>query len=90
MRAMTDASKIIPTLAEWAAGGFVSWFPRGETARPLLIPGEVMQLSPADEIVMVAGTPPCSLTTVVQNDRTDVQWSCLYELQAEFRKSFGE
>jgi type IV secretion system protein VirD4 len=31
---------------------------RSETARPLLTPGEVMQLPPADEIVMVAGTPP--------------------------------
>jgi type IV secretion system protein VirD4 len=33
---------------------------RSETARPLMTPGEVMQLSPADEdeIVMVAGTPP--------------------------------
>lgn len=31
---------------------------RQETARPLLTPGEVMQLSPMDEIVMVAGTPP--------------------------------
>ncbi|WP_018454781.1 conjugal transfer protein TraG [Bradyrhizobium sp. WSM4349] len=31
---------------------------RQETARPLLTPGEVMQLSPSDEIVMVAGTPP--------------------------------
>ncbi|MGM4929630.1 conjugal transfer protein TraG [Tardiphaga sp. 619_E2_N8_5] len=31
---------------------------RQETARPLLTPGEVMQLPPNDEIVMVAGTPP--------------------------------
>src|SRR3546814_15550593 len=31
---------------------------RSETARPLLTPGEVMQLPPSDEIVMVAGTPP--------------------------------
>jgi type IV secretion system protein VirD4 len=31
---------------------------RSETARPLLTPGEVMQLPPADEIVMVAGTTP--------------------------------
>lgn len=29
-----------------------------EMARPLLTPGEVMQLPPADEIVMSAGTPP--------------------------------
>lgn len=31
---------------------------RQETARALLTPGEVIQLSPSDEIVMVAGTPP--------------------------------
>ncbi|MDN3275985.1 conjugal transfer protein TraG [Frankia sp. RB7] len=31
---------------------------RQETARPLLTPGEVMQLPPGDEIVMVAGTSP--------------------------------
>ena len=31
---------------------------RQETARPLLTPGEVMQLPPSDEIVMVAGTSP--------------------------------
>ncbi|MCW2086216.1 UNVERIFIED_ORG: type IV secretion system protein VirD4 [Bradyrhizobium japonicum] len=31
---------------------------RQETARPLLTPGEIMQLPPMDEIVMVAGTPP--------------------------------
>jgi type IV secretion system protein VirD4 len=31
---------------------------RQETARPLLTPGEVMQLPPREEIVMVAGTPP--------------------------------
>ena len=31
---------------------------RSETARPLLTPGEVMQLPPDDELVMVAGVPP--------------------------------
>jgi type IV secretion system protein VirD4 len=31
---------------------------RQETARPLLTPGEVMQLPPTDEIVMVAGISP--------------------------------
>jgi type IV secretion system protein VirD4 len=31
---------------------------RQESARPLLTPGEVMQLPPMDEIVMVAGAPP--------------------------------
>ena len=31
---------------------------RSETARPLLTPGEIMQLPPNDEIVMLAATPP--------------------------------
>ncbi|GAA0610898.1 conjugal transfer protein TraG [Paenochrobactrum glaciei] len=35
---------------------------RQETARPLLTPGEIMQLPPTDEIVMVAGTPPIHAT----------------------------
>ena len=42
-------------LTPWLGHLMVS---RSETARPLLTPGEVMQLPPADEIVMVAGTPP--------------------------------
>lgn len=42
-------------LAPWLGHIMVS---RSETARPLLTPGEVMQLPPADEIVMVAGIPP--------------------------------
>ncbi len=31
---------------------------RQETARPLLTPGEVMQLPPDDDVVMVSGHPP--------------------------------
>jgi hypothetical protein len=31
---------------------------RQETARPLLTPGEVMQLPATDEIIMIAGLPP--------------------------------
>lgn len=42
-------------LAPWLGHLMVS---RQETARPLLTPGEIMQLPPSDEIVMVAGTPP--------------------------------
>ena len=42
-------------LSPWLGHLMVS---RSETARPLLTPGEVMQLPPADEIVMVAGLPP--------------------------------
>ncbi|SKA38982.1 conjugal transfer protein TraG [Consotaella salsifontis] len=42
-------------LSPWLGHLMVS---RSETARPLLTPGEVMQLPPADEMVMVAGTPP--------------------------------
>ena len=42
-------------LAPWLSHVMVS---RQETARPLLTGGEVMQLPPAEQIVMVAGTPP--------------------------------
>jgi len=42
-------------LSPWLGHLMVS---RSETARQLLTPGEIMQLPPADEIVMVAGTPP--------------------------------
>ena len=38
-------------LAPWLAHVMVS---RQETARPLLTPGEVMQLPPADELVLVS------------------------------------
>lgn len=42
-------------LSPWLGHLMVS---RSETARPLLTPGEVMQLPPGDEIVMVAGVHP--------------------------------
>ncbi|MCW2387141.1 type IV secretion system protein VirD4 [Sphingobium sp. B11D3B] len=42
-------------LSPWLGHLMVS---RTETARPLLTPGEIMQLSPDEEIVMVAGIPP--------------------------------
>lgn len=42
-------------LSPWLGHLMVS---RSETARQLLTPGEIMQLPPGDEIVMVAGTPP--------------------------------
>ncbi|RUW36220.1 conjugal transfer protein TraG [Mesorhizobium sp. M1E.F.Ca.ET.041.01.1.1] len=42
-------------LSPWLGHLMVS---RQETARQLLTPGEIMQLPPTDEIVMVAGTPP--------------------------------
>ena len=42
-------------LAPWLAHVMVS---RQETARPLLTPGEVMQLPPADELVLVSGLAP--------------------------------
>lgn len=42
-------------LSPWLGHLMVS---RSETARPLLTPGEVMQLPPGEEIVMLAGTPP--------------------------------
>lgn len=42
-------------LAPWLAHVMIS---RQETARPLLTPGEVMQLPPTDELVLVSGTLP--------------------------------
>jgi type IV secretion system protein VirD4 len=42
-------------LSPWLGHLMIS---RQETARPLLTPGEVMQLPPTDEVVMVAGIPP--------------------------------
>ena len=42
-------------LAPWLAHVMVS---RQETARPLLTPGEVMQLPPNEQLVMLAGAPP--------------------------------
>ena len=42
-------------LSPWLGHIMVS---RQETARPLLTPGEVMQLPPADELVLVSGIPP--------------------------------
>ena len=46
-------------LAPWLAHVMVS---RQETARPLLTPGEVMQLPPTDELVLVSGLPPIRAT----------------------------
>ena len=42
-------------LAPWLAHVMVS---RQETSRPLLTPGEVMQLPPSDELVLISGLPP--------------------------------
>jgi type IV secretion system protein VirD4 len=42
-------------LAPWLAHVMVS---RQETARPLLTPGEVMQLPPSDELVLISGLAP--------------------------------
>jgi type IV secretion system protein VirD4 len=42
-------------LSPWLGHVMVS---RQETARPLLTPGEIMQLPPSDELVLVSGIPP--------------------------------
>ena len=42
-------------LAPWLAHVMVS---RQETQRPLLTPGEIMQLPPDDELLMISGLPP--------------------------------
>ena len=53
MRAMKNYAG--SRLSPWLGHLMVS---RQETARPLLTPGEIMQLPPADEIVMVSSQPP--------------------------------
>ena len=42
-------------LSPWLGHIMVS---RQETARPLLTPGEIMQLPPRDELVLISGNPP--------------------------------
>ncbi len=42
----------------WRRGSSHVMVSRQETARPLLTPGEVMQLPSADELVLVSGLPP--------------------------------
>jgi type IV secretion system protein VirD4 len=42
-------------LSPWLGHVMVS---RQETARPLLTPGEIMQLPPSEELVLVSGIPP--------------------------------
>ncbi len=42
-------------LSPWLGHLMVS---RQETSRPLLTPGEIMQLPPSDELVMISGTSP--------------------------------
>jgi type IV secretion system protein VirD4 len=53
MRAMSNYAG--HRLSPWLGHLMVS---RQETARPLLTPGEVMQLPPDDEIVMISGSAP--------------------------------
>jgi type IV secretory pathway TraG/TraD family ATPase VirD4 len=58
-------------LAPWLSHVMVS---RQETARPLLTPGEVMQLPPADELVLVSGLAPiraksCAITRIAISRR---------------------
>jgi type IV secretion system protein VirD4 len=47
--------------APWLAHVMVS---RQETPRPLLTPGEVMQLPPTEALVMVSGSPPVKATKI--------------------------
>ena len=53
MRAQRNYSS--PRLLPWLNHLMVS---RQETPRPLLTPGEIMQLPPDDELVMMSGCPP--------------------------------
>jgi type IV secretion system protein VirD4 len=53
MRALTNYAG--HRLSPWLGHLMVS---RQETARPLLTPGEVMQLAPNDELILASGIPP--------------------------------
>lgn len=54
-------------LSPWLGHLMVS---RQETARPLLTPGEVMQLPPDDELVLISGCPPiCAKKARYYEDR---------------------
>jgi type IV secretion system protein VirD4 len=53
MRALTNYAG--HRLSPWLGHLMVS---RQETARPLLTPGEVLQLAPSDELVLLSGVPP--------------------------------
>ena len=57
-------------LSPWLGHLMVS---RQETARPLLTSGEIMQLPPAEEIVMVSGSPPIRAKKVRYYDDPQLQ-----------------
>ena len=57
-------------LSPWLGHLMVS---RQETARPLLTAGEVMQLPPAEEIIMVSGSPPIRARKVRYYDDPQLQ-----------------
>jgi type IV secretion system protein VirD4 len=57
-------------LSPWLGHLMVS---RQETARPLLTPGEVMQLPPAEELVLVSGAPPIRARKVRYFDDRQLQ-----------------
>jgi type IV secretion system protein VirD4 len=59
MRAMANYAG--HRLSPWLGHLMVS---RQETARPLLTPGEVMQLPPHEAVVLVAGAPPIRATKI--------------------------
>jgi type IV secretion system protein VirD4 len=59
MRAMANYAG--HRLSPWLGHLMVS---RQETARPLLTPGEVMQLPPHEAVILVAGAPPIRATKI--------------------------
>ena len=61
-------------LSPWLGHLMVS---RQETARPLLTPGEVMQLPPDDELVLVSGVPPIRAKKVRYFRDAETHRACL-------------
>ena len=62
-KTLASASKDPDAMKNYAGHRLSPWLghlmvSRQETARPLLTPGEVMQLPSTDEIIMIAGLPP--------------------------------
>jgi TraM recognition site of TraD and TraG len=70
-------------LLPWQSHVMVS---RQETARPLLTPGEVMQLPPTDELVLgsTRALPPQDTHLMSQRDELEFQGSAAMKPEAEY------
>lgn len=74
-------------LAPWLAHVMVS---RQETARPLLTPGEVMQLPNDEALVLLAGTPPIRANKLRYYDDQNFSARCLPAPQLKETGEYGD